>query len=148
MAATFSQFSSFPLESFATPCIIKHLRINLECLFCPNLSPNMSLLFCFSRVNSLSLPPHGLWASLAHFWVITLGFWWTRELLGKRGSLHYGHIVNLLSYSFPFNVLENPMYVGSTLCFLATALWYEKPAGILITLYVWIVYIIALRFEG
>ena len=25
---------------------------------------------------------------------------------------------------FPFNVLENPMYVGSTLCFLATALWY------------------------
>lgn len=24
---------------------------------------------------------------------------------------------------FPFNVLENPMYTGSTLCFIATALW-------------------------
>jgi protein-S-isoprenylcysteine O-methyltransferase Ste14 len=25
--------------------------------------------------------------------------------------------------SFPFNVTNNPMYDGSTLCFLSTALW-------------------------
>ncbi|KAI0295116.1 phospholipid methyltransferase-domain-containing protein [Multifurca ochricompacta] len=49
---------------------------------------------------------------------------------------------------FPFNVLRDPMYVGSTICFAATALWYERPAGLLITLYVYIVYNIALRFEG
>ena len=69
---------------------------------------------------------------------------------------------------FPFNIVENPMYDGSTLCFLATSLWYafdvlpsifrfdvyfyviryEKPAGILITLYVFICYRIALKFEG
>jgi len=49
---------------------------------------------------------------------------------------------------FPFNVLRDPMYVGSTLCFTATALWYERPAGLLITAYVYIVYLIALRFEG
>lgn len=40
------------------------------------------------------------------------------------------------------------MYVGSTLCFLATALWYEKPAGLLITLFVWRVYAAALNYEG
>jgi phosphatidylethanolamine N-methyltransferase len=26
-------------------------------------------------------------------------------------------------YRFPFNVLRDPMYVGSTMCFAATALW-------------------------
>lgn len=49
---------------------------------------------------------------------------------------------------FPFNVLRDPMYVGSTMCFAAGALWYERPAGLLITLYVYIVYLIALRYEG
>ena len=28
------------------------------------------------------------------------------------------------SYRFPFNVLRDPMYVGSTMCFTATALWW------------------------
>ncbi len=65
---------------------------------------------------------------------------------------------------FPFNVVDNPMYVGSTLSFAATALWYvkfkysiitsliprryEKPAGLLITLYVYLAYKIALSYEG
>jgi len=40
------------------------------------------------------------------------------------------------------------MYVGSTMCFAATALWYERPAGLLVTLYVHIVYTIALKYEG
>jgi len=51
-------------------------------------------------------------------------------------------------HRFPFNVLRDPMYVGSTMCFAAGALWYERPAGLLITFYVYIVYIIALRYEG
>lgn len=29
----------------------------------------------------------------------------------------------VLSIRFPFNVLRDPMYVGSTMCFAATALW-------------------------
>lgn len=34
------------------------------------------------------------------------------------------------------------------MCFVATALWYERPAGLLISVYVYIVYLLALRFEG
>jgi methylene-fatty-acyl-phospholipid synthase len=49
---------------------------------------------------------------------------------------------------FPFNVLRDPMYVGSTMCFAATALWYQSLVGLMLTLYVYIVYVIALRFEG
>ncbi|KAI6024394.1 hypothetical protein EDC04DRAFT_2933450 [Pisolithus marmoratus] len=49
---------------------------------------------------------------------------------------------------FPFNLLRDHMYVGSMLCFAATALRYERPAGLLNTLCVYIVYLIALRCEG
>ncbi|KAI6024057.1 phospholipid methyltransferase-domain-containing protein [Pisolithus microcarpus] len=49
---------------------------------------------------------------------------------------------------FPFNVLRDPTYVGGTPRFATTALWYERPTGLLITLYVYIVYLIALRYEG
>ena len=49
---------------------------------------------------------------------------------------------------FPFNVLTDPMYVGSAMTFVGTSLWYESPAGLLISVYVYIAYVIALRFEG
>lgn len=49
---------------------------------------------------------------------------------------------------FPFNVLEDPMYVGSTMAFLGTAIWCESFAGLVLSALVWIVYSIALRYEG
>lgn len=71
--------------------------------------------------------------------------------LGITGTFlgdYFGILMDHRVEGFPFNVLRDPMYVGSTLCFAATALWYECPAGLLVTLYVYIVYVIALRFEG
>jgi len=71
--------------------------------------------------------------------------------LGITGTFlgdYFGILMDHRVEGFPFNVVDNPMYTGSTMCFAATALWYEKPAGILITLYVYIAYKIALRFEG
>jgi phosphatidylethanolamine/phosphatidyl-N-methylethanolamine N-methyltransferase len=49
---------------------------------------------------------------------------------------------------FPFNVLRDPMYVGSAMSFVGASVWYESPAGLLISLYVYVAYVIALRFEG
>ena len=49
--------------------------------------------------------------------------------------------------SFPFNITGAPMYYGSTMSFLGTALLYGKPAGILLTAEVLVVYLMALRFE-
>lgn len=48
---------------------------------------------------------------------------------------------------FPFNVCGAPMYYGSTMSFLGTAILFGKPAGILLTVEVFLVYLIALRFE-
>ncbi|KAJ1964054.1 Phosphatidyl-N-methylethanolamine N-methyltransferase [Dipsacomyces acuminosporus] len=72
-------------------------------------------------------------------------------MLGITGTFlgdYFGILMKERVTGFPFNVLENPMYVGSTLSFLGTSLWYAKPAGLLVTAYVWLVYHVALQFEG
>jgi len=71
--------------------------------------------------------------------------------LGVTGTFlgdYFGILMDHRVEGFPFNILRDPMYVGSTMCFAAVALWYERPIGLLISLYVYIVYIIALRYEG
>ena len=50
--------------------------------------------------------------------------------------------------SFPFNVMRDPMYNGSTMCFLGTALWRGRPAGVGLSGLVYVVYQVALAFEG
>ncbi|KAJ3998425.1 phospholipid methyltransferase-domain-containing protein [Lentinula boryana] len=73
---------------------------------------------------------------------------WQLGITGTFLGDYFGILMDSKVEGFPFNVLRDPMYVGSTMCFAAGALWYERPVGLLITLYVYIVYIIALRFEG
>ncbi|THU77254.1 phospholipid methyltransferase, partial [Dendrothele bispora CBS 962.96] len=48
---------------------------------------------------------------------------------------------------FPFSVLDDPMYVGSTIYFIGIAIWYERPAGLMLSLYAALNYYIALKFE-
>lgn len=73
---------------------------------------------------------------------------WQLGITGTFLGDYFGILMDSKVEGFPFNVLRDPMYVGSTMCFTAGALWYERPAGLLITVYVYLVYIIALRFEG
>jgi len=73
---------------------------------------------------------------------------WALGVTGTFLGDYFGILMDHRVEGFPFNVLRDPMYVGSTMCFAATALWYERPAGLFITAYVYIVYLMALRFEG
>lgn len=73
---------------------------------------------------------------------------WALGITGTFLGDYFGILMDHRVEGFPFNVLRDPMYVGSTMCFAATALWYERPVGLLVTLYVYIVYTIALNFEG
>ncbi|EKM52521.1 uncharacterized protein PHACADRAFT_149234 [Phanerochaete carnosa HHB-10118-sp] len=73
---------------------------------------------------------------------------WALGITGTFLGDYFGILMDHRVEGFPFNVLRDPMYVGSTMCFFAGALWYERPAGLLVTLYVYVVYLIALRFEG
>ncbi|KAI0338613.1 phospholipid methyltransferase [Trametopsis cervina] len=73
---------------------------------------------------------------------------WALGITGTFLGDYFGILMDHRVEGFPFNVLRDPMYVGSTMCFAAGALWYERPAGLLITVYVYIVYVIALKYEG
>jgi phosphatidylethanolamine N-methyltransferase len=49
--------------------------------------------------------------------------------------------------TFPFTVSNAPMYHGSTLSFLATAIYRGKPAGLLLTALVAMAYEVARKWE-
>ncbi|KNZ75613.1 Methylene-fatty-acyl-phospholipid synthase [Termitomyces sp. J132] len=73
---------------------------------------------------------------------------WALGITGTFLGDYFGILMDHRVGGFPFNVLRDPMYVGSTMCFLAGALWYERPVGLFISIYVYLVYLIALRYEG
>ncbi|KAI0759607.1 phospholipid methyltransferase [Irpex lacteus] len=73
---------------------------------------------------------------------------WALGITGTFLGDYFGILMDHRVEGFPFNVLRDPMYVGSTMCFAAGALWYERPAGLFITAFVYVVYLIALRYEG
>lgn len=79
--------------------------------------------------------------------VFVLTSMWALGVTGTYLGDYFGILMDKKVTSFPFNVLDAPMYVGSTLNFLGTALWYGRPAGVLLTGLVWICYSIALGFE-
>ena len=71
--------------------------------------------------------------------------------LGITGTYlgdYFGILMKERVTGFPFNVLNDPMYVGSTMAFVGGALAYRSPAGLAVGALVWVVYVIALRFEG
>ncbi|KAM0791917.1 hypothetical protein ACM66B_004171 [Microbotryomycetes sp. NB124-2] len=79
--------------------------------------------------------------------VLVLSSMWALGVTGTYLGDYFGILMDEKVESFPFNVTANPMYYGSTLSFLGTALWYESPAGLLLTALVFIEYKIALRYE-
>ena len=71
--------------------------------------------------------------------------------LGITGTFlgdYFGILMDHKVTSFPFNVIADPMYWGSAANFVAVSLWYGKPAGLLLSVLVIVVYKVALLFEG
>ena len=53
---------------------------------------------------------------------------WALGITGTFLGDYFGILMDHRVEGFPFNVLRDPMYVGSTMCFAATALWYVRAA--------------------
>lgn len=79
--------------------------------------------------------------------VLVLSSMWALGVTGTYLGDYFGILMKERVVSFPFNINNNPMYNGSTLCFLGTALYYGKPTGILVSAFVYVMYRIALVFE-
>lgn len=79
--------------------------------------------------------------------VLVLSSMWALGVTGTYLGDYFGILMDHRVEGFPFNIDNNPMYNGSTLCFLGTALWYGKPAGLVVAVFVFVMYKIALLFE-
>ncbi|KAF2430533.1 phospholipid methyltransferase [Tothia fuscella] len=79
--------------------------------------------------------------------VLVLSSMWALGVTGTYLGDYFGILMDHIVTGFPFNVTGSPMYWGSTMSFLGTSLWFGKPAGIILTLAVYVAYSIALKFE-
>ncbi|EAL66123.1 phospholipid methyltransferase family protein [Dictyostelium discoideum AX4] len=70
--------------------------------------------------------------------------------LGITGTYlgdYFGILMKERVTGFPFNVMNNPMYNGSVMLFIAHALSYKSVAGLVLSFVVYVVYKFALIFE-
>ena len=72
---------------------------------------------------------------------------WALGITGTFLGDYFGILMDDVVTGFPFSVTGAPMYWGSAMSFLGTALLYGKPAGLLLTVEVFLVYVTALSFE-
>ncbi|KAK9312951.1 phospholipid methyltransferase-domain-containing protein [Lipomyces starkeyi] len=99
--------------------------------------------------DALDVLPVKIFAGLifAYGNVLVLSSMWALGVTGTYLGDYFGILMDARVTGFPFNITDNPMYYGSTLSFLGTALWFAKPAGIAMSAFVLAMYMIALRFE-
>lgn len=96
----------------------------------------------------LSLPSQvAAYALLAAGNVLVLTSTWALGITGTFLGDYFGILMDHMVTGFPFNVCGAPMYWGSTMSFLGSALLFGKPAGLVLTAWVLAVYAMALRYE-
>lgn len=93
------------------------------------------------------LVPYAGYALLAFGNLLVISSTWALGITGTFLGDYFGILMDGVVTGFPFNVSGSPMYHGSTCSFLGTALLYGKPAGVLLTLWVHVVYSVALAYE-
>ena len=80
--------------------------------------------------------------------ILVISSTWQLGITGTFLGDYFGILMDHMVTGFPFNLMDAPMYYGSTMSFLGAALIYGKPAGLLLTVWVLTVYLVALRFEN
>jgi len=73
---------------------------------------------------------------------------WALGITGTYLGDYFGILMDDMVTSFPFNILSNPMYVGSAMSFFGTSFWYGKPVGFLLSIEVCFMYFLAMLLEG
>ena len=87
------------------------------------------------------------WATLGWGNVLVLSSMYRLGIQGTYLGDYFGFLLDDIVTGFPFNVSASPMYWGSFLSFLGTALMLAKPAGLLLAGWVYLVYHVALSLE-
>jgi methylene-fatty-acyl-phospholipid synthase len=95
-----------------------------------------------------TLPTVAGYALLALGNILVVSSTWQLGITGTFLGDYFGILMDSMVTGFPFNVTNAPMYYGSTMSFLGTALVFGKPAGIFLTGVVLLVYLVAIQFEN
>ncbi|XP_064317551.1 phosphatidylethanolamine N-methyltransferase isoform X2 [Phalacrocorax carbo] len=112
---------------------------------------------CFTEAMKSQPKLEGLdshWAYYLGFTILAVGILFVISsflALGFTGTFlgdYFGILMEAKVTSFPFSVLDNPMYWGSTAVYLGWSLMHASPAGLLLTAVVAISYTIAMLYEG
>jgi len=72
---------------------------------------------------------------------------WALGILGTYNGDYFRILMEERITQFPFSILSNPMYVGSTMLFFGRAIWQTSPAGILLSIWVSLIYRLGTLFE-
>ncbi|XP_052050387.1 phosphatidylethanolamine N-methyltransferase isoform X3 [Apodemus sylvaticus] len=111
---------------------------------------------CFTQAMIRQPKMEGLDNHMAYFLGLALLGWGLVFVLSSFYALGFtgtflGDYFGILKESrvttFPFSVLDNPMYWGSTANYLGWALMHASPTGLLLTVLVALVYVVALLYE-
>ncbi|KAK5662019.1 hypothetical protein OQA88_10131 [Cercophora sp. LCS_1] len=94
------------------------------------------------------VPNYIAYALLAFGNILVVSSTWRLGITGTFLGDYFGILMDSMVTGFPFNVTSAPMYYGSTMSFLGSAILYGKPAGLFLTLWVLVVYIVAIQFEN
>lgn len=94
------------------------------------------------------IPTFAGYALIATGNILVISSTWQLGITGTFLGDYFGILMDHMVTGFPFNLVDAPMYYGSTMSFLGAALIYGKPAGLLLTVWVLTVYLVALRFEN
>ncbi|XP_033725834.1 phosphatidylethanolamine N-methyltransferase-like [Pecten maximus] len=92
-----------------------------------------------------------LWSGYAFIWIgstLVLSSFYSLGFYGTFLGDYFGILRDERVTGFPFNILDNPMYVGATLNFIGSALVKASQTGVLVSVLVAIVYKVALMYEG
>lgn len=79
--------------------------------------------------------------------LLVLTSMWALGVTGTYLGDYFGILMDEKVEGFPFNATGAPMYWGSTCSFLGVALLRGRLAGLLLTAEVFVMYIVALKFE-
>uniref|UniRef100_A0A671EIT9 Phosphatidylethanolamine N-methyltransferase n=1 Tax=Rhinolophus ferrumequinum TaxID=59479 RepID=A0A671EIT9_RHIFE len=101
------------------------------------------------RMHSLDNPTAYLvgLALLAVGGVLVLSSFFALGFTGTFLGDYFGILKEARVTTFPFNILDNPMYWGSTANYLGWAVMHASPAGLGLTAVVALVYVIAILYE-
>lgn len=80
--------------------------------------------------------------------VLVLSSTWSLGITGTFLGDYFGLLLSKRATSFPFSIMNNPMYWGSTMNFLGYSLRQCSPTGLLLTALVAACYKIAIMYEG